>query len=110
MDNWMKQKILTINQDIYVEYYSMSYVLSLLCLKDVLSKLENDYSMDLVKESDLLSFIYSVLIDDYIAFINGDSRIEGNLNKIILNSSSSNSEIVNKIKIFLNSFEHPPIY
>ncbi len=106
----MKQKILTINQDIYVEYYSMSYVLSLLCLKDVLSKLENDYSMDLVKESDLLSFIYSVLIDDYIAFINGDSRIEGNLNKIILNSSSSNSEIVNKIKIFLNSFEHPPIY
>ena len=88
----------------------MSYVLSLLCLKDVLSKLENDYSMDLVKESDLLSFIYSVLIDDYIAFINGDSRIEGNLNKIILNSSSSNSEIVNKIKIFLNSFEHPPIY
>lgn len=103
----MSKKILTIDRATFYNYYDYAYVLSLLCSKDVLLKLETDYSACLVEEKNLLHYIYKILTDEPFAFINSDSRLEENLDKIIQNSSNTNRGIINKIKIYLNSYEHP---
>lgn len=99
----MKQK--SILPDVYKEYYDNSYLLSLLCAKDVLGKLEQDYSKGITDEESLLNYIYRRLVDDSILFNSGDLRIQTNIDKIIQNCSTINRGLINKIKICLNSCE-----
>ncbi len=103
----MNKEILTINPDVFNNYCAYSCVLSLLCSKDVLSRLEHYYSKGFVNEEDLLNYIYGILKNEPFAFINDDSRIEENLDKIIQNGSSANRKCINDIKIFLNLYKHP---
>lgn len=98
----MKKSKLT--QDIYNQYCNDSYIVSILCVEDVFSKLEMDYSSGIVTEEDLLLILDSFLKIHTVVFLT-DKRIRKNVSKIIQNASSNNINIVNSIKVFLNSIE-----
>lgn len=99
----MKKFILT--QDIYDNYYNTSYILSLLCDKNILDKLKLDYASGFIKEDDLLNFLKSFVNEQQILFL-ADERIQNNLDLIIQNASLKNNDIKNDIKKSLNSTDY----
>ncbi len=99
-------KRLEIPKNIYDNYYNLSYILSLLCNKDVLTKLDKNYSSGFILEEDLLTELNFFLKENGEAFLN-DERIRANFKKIIENSSSNNdiNSIKDDIKKSFNSID-----
>lgn len=99
----MKESKLT--QEIYDDYYNKSYILSLLCNKNVLDKLEADYASDFIREDDLLDFLKLFVNKNQILFL-ADERMQNNIDLIIENSSLRNNDIKNAIKKSLNATDY----
>ena len=98
----MKKEKLT--QDIYNRYYNESYIFSLLCSKDILTKLEQDYSSGFVLEEYLFTGLSIFLKESGKVFLS-DNRINNNLNIILANDSKKNNDIKNEIVTTLNSID-----